>query len=146
MRTVALVYAGLMVIGALAIIVMGFYTQFAPSIVLGVVLLIGATAFFGALRQSQNPSEKSDDRARGVKVFWANLAGSLRQFGMTLTGAGTGVAIPTFWYGEFINHFYWSGALIGLYFIIALGSALALIGSVFVITDAMYFHRTGHRY
>ncbi|WIG19229.1 hypothetical protein [Kocuria rosea] len=125
---------------------MSIYSQVIPAIVLGVVLLIGAAVFFGALKQSQDPSKNPGHRTRDIRVFWSNLAGSLRQFGMTLTGAGTGVAIPTFWYGEFINHFYWSGALIGLYFIIALGSALALIGSVFVITDAMYFHRTGHRY
>ncbi|MGQ1838621.1 hypothetical protein ACT4S2_09195 [Kocuria turfanensis] len=148
MRAVALVYAGLLVVGALGVLAMGVYVYGRAGlfIVTGAVLLAGAVVFFWALRQSQRPSRTSGDETHAVRAFLTDLIGSFRLFALTLTGASAGVALAMFVLMEISRVQDPTGVPIFPGAVFILGCGLTFLGSIFVVVDALYFHRTGRSF
>lgn len=145
MRFAALTYAALLLVGALGVIALAVYEQHWLYVGTGVLLLLGAVTFFWAQRQRQDPSTDSGDGTHASTAFLANLAGSLRQFGLTLTGAGIGVSLAMFvLLIPDIQHP--TGVPIGSGLLFLSGCVLTLLGSLFVIIDAVNFRRTGRRF
>lgn len=146
MRAVVLVYAGLLVVGALGVIAMGVYSQTGFVIITGTALLVGSVVFFWALRQGQRSSGNSDDGTHAIKAFLTDLTGSARHFGLTLTGAGVGAALAMFVLMELSRAQNPTGVPILPAGVFMIGSGLALLGSIFVVIDAVHFRRTGRRF
>lgn len=145
MRFAALTYAALLLLGAMGVIALAVYEQHWLFVGTGVLLLLGAVIFFWAQRQRQDPSTDPDDGAPARTAFLANLAGSLRQFGLTLTGAGISVSLAMFvLLIPDIQHP--AGVPIGSGFLFLSGCVLTLLGSLFIIVDAVNFRRTGRRF
>lgn len=148
LRAVVLVYAGLLVLGALGVLAMGVYVYGRAGffIVTGAVLLAGAVVFLWALRQSQRPSRNSGNGTRAVRAFLADLIGSFHLFALTLTGASVGVALAMFVLMEISRAQDPTGVPIVPGAIFMLGCGLTFLGSIFVVVDALYFRRTGRRF
>lgn len=147
MRATALLYAGLLVVGALGVIAIDVYVYGRTGffIATGAVLLLGAVVFLWALTQSQRPSETSGDGTRAVRASLTNLIGSFRVFAVALTGASVGVALAMFVLMEISRVQDPTGVPIVPGAIFILGCGLTFLGSVFVAVDAVHFHRTGRR-
>lgn len=148
MRAVALVYAGLLVVGALGVLAMGVYVhgQTGFFIVAGTVLLVGAVVFLWALGQAQRSSENSGAKSPAVRAFLTDLVGSFRMFALILTGGSAGVALAMFVLMEISRLQRPTGVPIVPGAIFMLGCGLTFLGSIFVIVDALYFRRTGRRF
>lgn len=145
MKFAALTYAAVLLLGALGVIALAVYEQHWLFVGTGVLLFLGAVTFFWAHRQRQDPPKNSGDGKRASTAFLVNLAGSLRQFGLTLTGAGIGVSLAMFvLLIPDIQHP--AGVPIGSGFLFLSGCVLTLLGSLFIIVDAMNFRRTGRRF
>ncbi|MEX5305635.1 hypothetical protein RF644_07705 [Kocuria sp. CPCC 205258] len=143
MRAIVLVYASLLVVGALGVIAMGVYNQTGFVIITGVALLMGALVFFWALKQGPRSSKPSGDWTHAIKAILTDLTGSARHFGLTLTGAGVGAALAMFVLMEVSRAQDPTGVPILPAGIFMIGSGLAFLGSIFVVIDAVHFRRTG---
>lgn len=146
MKAVVLIYAGLLVVGALGVIAMGVYSQAGFVIITGAVLLVGAVIFFWALRQGQRSSGNSGDGTHAIKALLTDLTGSVRHFGLTLTGAGVGAALAMFVLMEISRAQDPTGVPILPAGVFMIGCGLAFLGSIFVVFDAVHFRRTGRRF
>lgn len=146
MRTVALAYGVLLLLGALGVIAVGAYGQEWVVIPVGVALLLGAGVFTQGQRWSPDANGSAPDGPRTSAKFRVDLAGSLRQFGLTLTGSGVGAALVAFFLMVDYRLGDEPGVPIGLAWIFMLGFVLSILGTIFFIVDAVYFHRTGRRY
>lgn len=129
--------------GALGVIAVSVYGRAGSLIGEGVALLAGAVIFFWA----QKGTSGSSDHETGVaRPFWANLAGSFRLFALTLTGASVGVSLAMFALMEISRAQHPTGVPLVPGAIFLLGCGLAVVGSVLVVVNAMYFRRTGRRF
>jgi hypothetical protein len=146
MRAAALVYTGFLILGALGVIAVSVYGQAGTFIGAGVVLLVSAVVFFRAQKQGQGSSGNSRDGTGAARSFRANLGGSFRLFALTLTGASVGVALAMFALMEVSRVQHPTGFPLLPAAIFLLGCGLAVLGSVFVVVDAVYFRRTGRRF
>lgn len=142
MKAAALVYGGLLIIGALGVIAVHLYGRAGSLIGEDVALLVAAVVFFWAQTGSSGNSGHGADVAR---PFWANFAGSFRLFALTLIGAGVGIALTTFALVMAFRAQDAVGVPIGPAVIFLFGERLALFGLVLVVVDAIYFRRTGRR-
>ncbi|TDL46505.1 hypothetical protein [Kocuria rosea] len=146
MRIAALTYGVLLLLGALGVIAVGAYGQEWIIVPVGVVLLLGAGAFTQGQRRRPDANGSAPDAPRTSAKFRVDLAGSLRQFGLTLTGSGVGAALVAFFLMVDYRLGEEPGVPIGLAGIFMLGFGLSILGTIFFIVDVVYFHRTGHRY
>lgn len=145
-RIAALVYAGLLALGALAAVAVSVYHQATSFIGPNVVLLLGAVVFFGAQRQGQGSSRNPGGQTAAARTRRANLDGSFRRFALALTGASVGIALTMFAIIEISRLQHPTGFPFVPAGIFTLGCLLAFLGTALVVVDAMYFRRTGRRF
>ena len=145
-RVAALVYAGLLIVGALGAVAVSVYNQATSFIGPSVVLLMGAVVFFGAQRQGQGSSRNSSNQTAAARTWRAGLDGSFRRFALALTGASVGIALAMFALIEVSRLQHLTGFPFVPAGVFLLGCLLAFLGTALVVVDAVYFHRTGHRF
>lgn len=145
-RVAALVYAGLLIVGALGVIAVSVYHQAASFVGPGMVLLMGAVVFFWAQRSGQGSSGNPSGQTAAARPWRADLDGSFRRFALALTGAGVGIALAMFALIEVSRLQHPTGFPFLPVGIFLLGCGSAFLGAVFVVVDAVSFHRTGRRF
>ncbi|WP_144836734.1 hypothetical protein [Kocuria rosea] len=146
MKVVVLVYAGLLILGALGAVGVSVYNQLGSFIGSNVVLLMGAVVFFWAQRPEQGSSENPGGGTAAARPWRANLDGSFRRFALALTGASVGIALGMFAIIEVSRLQHPTGFPFVPAGVFLLGCLLAFLGAALVVVDAVYFHRTGRRF
>lgn len=145
-RVAALIYAGLLIVGALGAVAVSVYNQATSFIGPSVVLLLGAVVFFAAQRQGQGSSRNPSDQTAAARPRRPGLDGSFRRFALALTGASVGIALAMFALIEVSRLQHPTGFPFLPAGIFLLGCLLAFLGAALIVVDAVYFHRTGRRF
>lgn len=146
MRAAALVYAGLLILGALGAVAVSVYNQLGSFVGFNVVLLMGAVVFFGAQRQGQGSPGNPGGGATAARPGRPGVDGSFRRFALALTGASVGIALAMFALIEVSRLLHPTGFPFLPAGVFLLGCLLAFLGAALVVVDAVYFHRTGRRF
>ncbi len=146
MRVAALVYAGLLTLGALGAVTVSIHHQATSFIGPNVVLLLGAVVFCGAQGQGQGASSNPSARTAAGRPGQAGLDGSFRRFALTLTGASVGIALAMFALIEVSRLEHPTGFPFVPAGVFLFGCLSAFLGAVLVVVDAVYFHSTGRRF
>lgn len=145
-RAAALVYAGLLILGALGAVAVSVYNQLGSFVGFNVVLLMGAVVFFGAQRQGQGSSGNPGGGATAARPGRPGVDGSFRRFALALTGASVGIALAMFALIEVSRLQHPTGFPFLPAGVFLLGCLLAFLGAALLVVDAVYFHRTGRRF
>ncbi len=145
-RVAALVYAGLLIVGALGAVAVSVYHQATSFIGPSVALLMGAVFFFAAQRQGQGSSRNQSDQTAAARPWLAGPDGSFRRFALTLTGASVGIALAMLALIEVSRLQHPTGFPFVSAGVFLLGCLLAFLGAALLVVDAVYFHRSGRRF
>ncbi len=145
-RVAALVYAGLLIVGALGAVAVSVYHQATSFIGPSVALLMGAVVFFGAQRQGQGSSRNPSDPTAATRPRRSGLDGSFRRFALALTGASVGIALAMLALIEVSRLQHPTGFPFVSAGVFLLGCLLAFLGAALLVVDAVYFHRSGRRF